>query len=148
MGQYRDRKIRQIDPETGRVIRTSETDRFVTGVTWLALAGSLSRAPQAIRVQSVDQGAPRDAEQLRGFGLVAGASGQRFQDPTPFLQLAGAQLEERRGAGTGRLGDWRDSPGFFEREVLGSNRAPTTQHDRTIDHVAELANVSRPRVRE
>ncbi|MBC7975104.1 MAG: hypothetical protein H7138_08975 [Myxococcales bacterium] len=35
VGQYRDRKIRQIDPETGAVRRTIESNRFVTGVTWV-----------------------------------------------------------------------------------------------------------------
>jgi len=35
VGQYRDRKIHQIDPETGAVMRTIESNRFVTGVTWV-----------------------------------------------------------------------------------------------------------------
>src|ERR1700728_4575916 len=35
LGQYRDRKILQIDPETGAVLRTIESNRFVTGVTWV-----------------------------------------------------------------------------------------------------------------
>jgi len=35
VGQYRDRKIHRIDPETGAVLRTIETNRFVTGVTWV-----------------------------------------------------------------------------------------------------------------
>jgi glutamine cyclotransferase len=35
VGQYRDRKIHQIDPETGIVKRTIESNRFVTGVTWV-----------------------------------------------------------------------------------------------------------------
>jgi glutamine cyclotransferase len=35
VGQYRDRKIHQIDPETGAVKRTIESNRFVTGVTWV-----------------------------------------------------------------------------------------------------------------
>jgi len=35
VGQYRDRKIHRIDPETGAVMRTIETNRFVTGVTWV-----------------------------------------------------------------------------------------------------------------
>jgi glutamine cyclotransferase len=35
VGQYRDRKIHQIDPETGNVLRTIESNRFVTGVTWV-----------------------------------------------------------------------------------------------------------------
>jgi len=35
VGQYRDRKIHRIDPETGAIQRTIESDRFVTGVTWV-----------------------------------------------------------------------------------------------------------------
>jgi len=34
-GQYRERKIYQVDPETGSVLRTIESNRFVTGVTWI-----------------------------------------------------------------------------------------------------------------
>ena len=29
------RKIHQIDPETGKILRTIESNRFVTGVTWV-----------------------------------------------------------------------------------------------------------------
>jgi glutamine cyclotransferase len=35
VGEYRDRKIHQIDPATGVVLRTIESNRFVTGVTWV-----------------------------------------------------------------------------------------------------------------
>ena len=35
VGQYRDRKIHKIDPETGAIQRTIESNRFVTGVTWV-----------------------------------------------------------------------------------------------------------------
>src|SRR4051794_12334798 len=35
VGQYRDRKIHQVDPGTGAVLRTIESTRFVTGVTWV-----------------------------------------------------------------------------------------------------------------
>lgn len=35
VGQYLDRKIHQIDPETGAVIRSIESNRHVTGVTWV-----------------------------------------------------------------------------------------------------------------
>jgi len=35
VGQYRNRKIHQIDPSTGAVLRTVESNRFVTGVTWV-----------------------------------------------------------------------------------------------------------------
>jgi glutamine cyclotransferase len=35
VGHYRDRKIHQVDPETGKILRTIESNRFVTGVTWV-----------------------------------------------------------------------------------------------------------------
>jgi glutamine cyclotransferase len=35
VGQYRNRKILQIDPDSGAVLRTIESNRFVTGVTWV-----------------------------------------------------------------------------------------------------------------
>ena len=35
VGQHRERKIYQIDPETGTILRTIESNRFVTGVTWV-----------------------------------------------------------------------------------------------------------------
>ena len=35
VGQYRQRKIHQIDAQTGAILRTIESNRFVTGVTWV-----------------------------------------------------------------------------------------------------------------
>lgn len=35
VGEYRGRKIHQIDPANGAIIRTIESNRFVTGVTWV-----------------------------------------------------------------------------------------------------------------
>ena len=35
VGQHRDRKIHQVDPLTGAILRTIESNRFVTGVTWV-----------------------------------------------------------------------------------------------------------------
>jgi glutamine cyclotransferase len=35
VGRYRDRKIHQVDPRTGAILRTIESKRFVTGVTWV-----------------------------------------------------------------------------------------------------------------
>ena len=34
-GQYRDGKIHQVDPQTGAILRTIESNRFVTSVTWV-----------------------------------------------------------------------------------------------------------------
>ncbi len=35
VGEYRARKIHQVDPQTGAILRTIESNRFVTGVTWV-----------------------------------------------------------------------------------------------------------------
>ena len=35
VGQHRARKIHQVDPQTGAILRTIESNRFVTGVTWV-----------------------------------------------------------------------------------------------------------------
>ena len=35
VGEYRERKIHQVDPDTGAILRTIESNRFVTGVTWI-----------------------------------------------------------------------------------------------------------------
>jgi glutamine cyclotransferase len=35
VGQYRGRKIHQVDPQTGVILRTIESNRVVTGVSWV-----------------------------------------------------------------------------------------------------------------
>ncbi len=35
VAQHRNRKIHQVDPETGAILRTIDSNRFVTGVTWV-----------------------------------------------------------------------------------------------------------------
>lgn len=35
VGEYRERNIHQIDPDTGAILRTIKSNRFVTGVTWV-----------------------------------------------------------------------------------------------------------------
>jgi streptogramin lyase len=35
VGQYRSRQIVCIDPDTGSILKTLQSDRFVTGVTWI-----------------------------------------------------------------------------------------------------------------
>ena len=35
IGQHRNRRIHQLDPATGAILRTLESNRFVTGVTWV-----------------------------------------------------------------------------------------------------------------
>ena len=35
VGHYRERRIYQVEPESGAILRTIESNRFVTGVTWV-----------------------------------------------------------------------------------------------------------------
>ena len=35
VGEYRARKIHQVDPQSGKVLRSIQSNRFVTGVTWV-----------------------------------------------------------------------------------------------------------------
>lgn len=35
VGQYRERKIHQVDPSDGRVLRSIDSNRFVTGISWV-----------------------------------------------------------------------------------------------------------------
>ena len=59
VGQYRQRRIHQIDPANGAILRTIESDRFVTGVTWVdgALWHATGEAGQSdIRRLQVDTG--------------------------------------------------------------------------------------------
>ena len=72
VGQYRDRKIHQIDPETGAILRTIESNRFVTGVTWVD--GELwhgTRDGDASDVRQVD---PRTGEVLERLEMPAGVT--------------------------------------------------------------------------
>lgn len=65
VGQYRERKIHQLDPETGTVLRTITSDRFVTGVSWVE--GELwhgARNDDACEVRRVDPGSGEVLEAL------------------------------------------------------------------------------------
>ena len=73
MGQYRDRKIHQIDPATGAVLRTIESNRFVTGVTWVdgeLWHGTWEGDESEIRRINPDSGAVLERLQMpRGIGV-------------------------------------------------------------------------------
>lgn len=70
VGQYRDRKIHCIDPETGAVLRTIECDRFVTGVSWLD--GDLWYGADAGDACSLRRVAPETGELLEEVEMPAG----------------------------------------------------------------------------
>ncbi|HVJ37437.1 MAG TPA: glutamine cyclotransferase [Stenotrophomonas sp.] len=70
VGEYRERKIHQIDPQTGRILRTIESDRFVTGVSWVDQElwhGTWEGEQSELRQIDPDSG-----EVLRRLGLPEG----------------------------------------------------------------------------
>jgi glutamine cyclotransferase len=71
VGHYRDRKIHQIDPETGAILRTIVSNRFVTGVTWVD--GELWHATWEGDESELRQVDPRTGEVLESLEMPAGA---------------------------------------------------------------------------
>ena len=71
VGEYRARKIHQIDPDTGTILRTIECDRFVTGVTWVD--GELWHGTwegEASELRRID---PRSGAVLEALAMPPGA---------------------------------------------------------------------------
>ncbi len=72
VGQYRARKIHQVDPETGAILRTIESNRFVTGVTWVD--GELWHATWEGDESDVRRIDPRTGEVLESLHMPAGVA--------------------------------------------------------------------------
>jgi glutamine cyclotransferase len=70
VGQYRDRKIHQIDPDTGVILRTIESNRFVTGVTWVD--GELWHATSEGTESEIRRVDPRSGEVLEQLDMPPG----------------------------------------------------------------------------
>ena len=94
VGQYRDRKIHQIDPDTGAILRTIESNRFVTGVTWVdgeLWHGTWEADESEIRRINPDSGAVLEwLEMPRGTGISG-------------LESDGADLFYCGGGTTGKI---------------------------------------------
>lgn len=94
VGQYRDRKIHQIDPATGAIQRTIESNCFVTGVTWVD--GELWHGTW--------EGEESD---IRRIDPGSGAVLERLQMPSGLgvsgLESDGADLFYAGGGGTGKV---------------------------------------------
>jgi len=94
VGQYRDRKIHQIDPGTGAVIRTIESNRFVTGVTWVE--GELWHGTWE-----------GDESEIRRIDPQSGAVLERLKMPDGVgvsgLESDGAGLFYAGGGGSGKV---------------------------------------------
>jgi len=70
VGQYRDRKIHQVDPNTGAILRTIDSNRFVTGVTWID--GELWHGTWEGDESDVRRVDPKTGEVLEVLGMPAG----------------------------------------------------------------------------
>lgn len=94
VGQYRGRRIHQIDPETGAIRRTIESDRFVTGVTWVD--GELWHGTWE-----------DDESDIRRIDPHSGAVLERLQMPqgtsVSGLESDGADLFYAGGGGSGKV---------------------------------------------
>jgi outer membrane protein assembly factor BamB len=94
VGQYRDRKIHQVDPETGAIVRTIESNRFVTGVTWVD--GELWHGTWEA-----------DESELRRIDAQSGAVLERLKMPqgtfVSGLESDGADLFYCGGGGSGKV---------------------------------------------
>lgn len=70
VGEYRNRKIYQINAETGALLRTIESDRFVTGVSWTN--GELWHAAMDEEQAQLRRVDPRSGDVLEQLDLPAG----------------------------------------------------------------------------
>jgi streptogramin lyase len=70
VGEYRQRKIHQIDPESDAILRTIESDRFVTGVTWVD--GDLWHGSWQGEESDVRRIDPRTGETLEALEMPPG----------------------------------------------------------------------------
>jgi glutamine cyclotransferase len=70
VGQHRGRRIHQIDPDTGAVLHTIESDRFVTGVTWVD--GELWHGTWEDEASDVRRIDPETGEVLERLEMPAG----------------------------------------------------------------------------
>ena len=70
VGQHRNRKIHQVDPTTGKILSSIESNRFVTGVTWVD--GELWHATWEGDESELRQVDPHTGEVLKRLDLPAG----------------------------------------------------------------------------
>ena len=94
VGQHRDRRIYQIDPNTGAIQRTIESNRFVTGVTWVD--GELWHGTWE-----------EEQSEIRRIDPKSGAVLQRLEMPrgtgVSGLESDGADLFYAGGGGSGKV---------------------------------------------
>ncbi|MCC8402644.1 glutamine cyclotransferase [Paraburkholderia sp. MMS20-SJTN17] len=92
VGQYPERKIYQVDPDTGAVLRTIESNRYVTGITWVD--GELWHGTWEGDESELRHIDPRSGEVLESVEMPAGTG-------ISGLESNGADLFFCGGGGSG-----------------------------------------------
>ncbi len=94
VGEYRERRIHQIDPETGAVRRTIQSDRFVTGVTWVD--GELWHGTWEDEASDIRRIDPHDGTVIESLAMPAGTF-------VSGLESDGRDLFYAGGGGSGKV---------------------------------------------
>ena len=94
VGEYRARKIHQIDAETGALLRTIESDRFVTGVSWTN--GELWHATMEEDKSELRRVDPETGEVLEALEMPAGVT-------VSGLEADGGELFYCGGSSSGKV---------------------------------------------
>jgi glutamine cyclotransferase len=94
VGEYRARKIHQIDAATGAILRTIESDRFVTGVSWVN--GELWHATLEAEESELRRVDTETGEVLERLEMPAGAT-------VSGLEADGAGVFYCGGASSGKV---------------------------------------------
>ena len=97
VGQYQERKIHQIDPETGAVLRTIESNRHVTGVTWVD--GELWHGTWEGDESDVRHIDPRSGDVLETIEMPAGMAISGASKLDGGDRFFCGRRKERQGAG-------------------------------------------------
>jgi streptogramin lyase len=94
VGEYRARKIHQIDAKTGAILRTIESDRFVTGVSWAN--GELWHGTLEAEQSELRRIHPQTGEVLERLEMPAGVT-------VSGLETDGAGVFYCGGASSGKV---------------------------------------------
>ncbi|MBV9490312.1 MAG: glutamine cyclotransferase [Verrucomicrobia bacterium] len=117
VGRYEERKIHQIDPQSGAIVRTIESNRFVTGVTWVE--GELWHGTWDDDESELRRVDPQTGEVLEVLQMPpgVGVSGLESDGGDRFFCGGGSSgkvrsvRRPRRGSGAGRRSNIPDQTG-------------------------------------
>ena len=95
VGQHRGRKIHQIDPETGEILRTIQSNRIVTGVTWID--GELWHGTWEGDESEIRRVDPQTGEVLERLHMPPGSASRDWKAATRIGSSAAAGPAARSG---------------------------------------------------